>query len=65
MTQIIIRNNRKKLREETLMLSIMKKCLHGEMQLPFKRVRKSQYLTLLHTDNTLENVVVREILHYK
>lgn len=40
MTQIIIRNNRKKLREETLMLSIMKKCLHGEMQLPFKTVKE-------------------------
>lgn len=46
------------------MFSIMKKCLCGEMQLPSKGMKETPYLTLLHTDNTLENVLVREIMHY-
>lgn len=42
--QVIIRNNRKKLRKETLMLSIMKKCPHGEMQLSSKGVKETPVL---------------------
>lgn len=36
-----IRNNRKKLRKETLKFSIMKRCLHGEIRLPSKGMKET------------------------